>query len=267
MRSMSLPRAVLVTALGCVLLSGCGEQRSAADQTPAGGGGAVPAASPSDASSSVGGPEVRLLALLTRVERSCAPDRPGDEGSGGVPEPEDLPGWEGAASPGYGPGETPSGVPNAAGDIPVSVAGPTPRTTTAPDLAEPEPAEEVALTGVEECAGGRHAQRIGEAFEGVRTTGYRAMRQRLADLDYPESRIHRMPDRAGAPRARLDLRVIGSHLALEVSEAGGSVTVEAFGAPGTEGVSVTDVQRRPKEGEGEEKQQRGPGLEPDAPAS
>ncbi|WP_189266007.1 hypothetical protein [Streptomyces fuscichromogenes] len=200
-----------------------------------------------DASSSVGDPETRLLALLTRIEQRCAPGTPGDKGRGGVPEPEDLPGWEGAASPGYGPGETPSGVPNASGDIPVSVAGPTPRTRTAPDLAEAKPVEEVALTGVEECAGGRHAQRIGEAFKGVRTTGYRAMRERLVDLDYPESRIHRMPDQAGAPRARLDLRVIGSHLALEVTGADGSVTVEAFGVPGTEGVSVTDVQRKSKQ--------------------
>ncbi|MGW7543749.1 hypothetical protein ACWGKQ_21935 [Streptomyces sp. NPDC054770] len=243
MRSTSLPKPVLVAVLGCLLLSGCGTRNGTTDQTPAGGG--VSAATPPAAPSRVSERQTRFLALLTRITHSCAPDAPGDIGSGGVPEPEDLPGWEGANSPRYGPGETPSGVPDAAGDIPVPVDGPTP-TQPAPAPTEAEPVEEVPLTGIEKCTGGEHAQRISEAFKDARTTGYETLRKKLSDLDYPESRIHRMPNKAGAPRARLDLRMIGSHLALEVTGSGSGVTVDAFGAPETEGVNVTDVQRKPK---------------------
>lgn len=71
------------------------------------------------------------------------------------------------------------------------------------------------------------------------------MHKKLTDLGYPASRIHRMPDRAGAPRARLDLRFIGSHLALEVTATGSEVITEAFGVPETEDVRITDVARRP----------------------
>lgn len=55
-----------------------------------------------------------------------------------------------------------------------------------------------------------------------------------------------MPSRAGAPRARLDLRFIGSNVALAVTGTSSGVTVEAFGAPETEDVEVTDVQRDPE---------------------
>jgi hypothetical protein len=240
MRPISLPKPVLVAALACLLLSGCGTLHRTTDKTPAGSG--VSAAVPPGAPSGVSDPQTRFLALLTLITQGCAPD---GKGGGGVPEPEDLPGWEGASSARYGPGETPSGVPNADGDIPVPVDDPAP-TQPAPAPTEAEPVEEVPLTGVEKCTGGEHAKRITEAFEDAKTTGYQALRKRLSDLDYPESRIHRMPDRAGAPRARLDLRMIGSHLALEVTGAGSGVTVDAFGAPETEGVNVTDVQRKPK---------------------
>ncbi|MFF8611002.1 hypothetical protein ACF06X_34420 [Streptomyces sp. NPDC015346] len=48
-----------------------------------------------------------------------------------------------------------------------------------------------------------------------------------------------MPDFNGEPVARLDLRVGAEHLALEVTDIGYGVMVEAFGAP--HGVSVTEV--------------------------
>ncbi|MFE4961352.1 hypothetical protein [Streptomyces sp. NPDC056660] len=243
MRSISLPKLVLVAALGCMLLSGCGTQNSATDQTAAGNAGS--AATPLDAPSSVSDPEMRFLALLTRITQSCTPDAPSGKGTGGVPEPEDLPGWEGTASPRYGPGETPSGFPNAAGDIPVPVDGAAP-TKPAPDPTEAKPVEEVSLTGIEKCTGDKHAKRISEAFKDTKTTSYQTMRKRLTDLDYPVSRIHQMPNQAGAPRARLDLRVIGSHLALEVTGASSRVTIDAFGVPETEDVNVTDVKRKPK---------------------
>ncbi|MGW1617995.1 hypothetical protein [Streptomyces sp. NPDC002172] len=119
---------------------------------------------------------------------------------------------------------------------------------TAPDATQAKPVEEVPLTGAEKCTGSAHVQRISEAFKDADTASYQAMRKRLTELDYPASRIHRMPNQTGAPRARLDLRMIGSHLALEVTGAGGRVVADAFGAPETEGVNVTDVRRKPKPG-------------------
>ncbi|WP_189530712.1 hypothetical protein [Streptomyces roseolilacinus] len=241
MRSTSFLKPALMVALGCVVLSGCGTQNAGAGRSPA--GGTVSAAPPSDALPGDDDAELRFLALMTRTAQGCAPDAP--EGGGSAPAPEDLPGGEGAPAPRYGPGETPPGVPNAEGEIPVPLDDPAPpgpiRESTGPTPVEP--VEEVLLTGVEECDGGEHAERVREAFGNTGTTDYRAMRERLTDLGYPASRIHRMPDRAGVPRVRLDLRVMGGHLALEVTTAGRGVIVEAFGAPETEDVKVTDVRR------------------------
>ncbi len=36
---------------------------------------------------------------MTRITQGCTPDAPNGSGSGGVPQPEDLPGWEGAPTP------------------------------------------------------------------------------------------------------------------------------------------------------------------------
>lgn len=245
MRSTFFLKPALVVALGCVALSGCGTQNATTGRAPA--GGTLAAASPSDAPPGDEAAELRFLALMTRTARGCAPDAP-DDGGGSVPAPEDPPGGEGVPAPRYGPGETPPGVPNAEGGTPVPLDDPAPPGPT-PESAGPTavgPVEEVPLTGVEECDGGEHVKRVREAFGNTRTTGHRAMREKLTDLGYPVSRIHRMPDRAGAPRVRLDLRVMGGHLALEVTAAGRGVTVEAFGAPETEDVRVTDVRRKRK---------------------
>ncbi|MDN0193791.1 hypothetical protein [Streptomyces sp. S.PNR 29] len=88
MRTTHLSKPLLATALACLALSACGPQNATPDQIPA--GNAVPA--------------------------TTAP----------VPRPEDLPGWEGSATPRYGPGETPPGTPNAAGDIPLPLNAPAP---------------------------------------------------------------------------------------------------------------------------------------------
>ncbi|MFF3341898.1 hypothetical protein [Streptomyces flavidovirens] len=243
MRSISLPKPVLVAALGCMVLSGCGTQNATTGQTPA--GSAVSAKTPQDAPPGDHDQEMRFLALMTRITQACAPDAPNASGTGGAPKPEDLPGWEDAPAPAYGPGETPPGVPNAGGGIPVPLDDPA-ASEPAPDFTGPKPLKEVPLTGIEKCTGDEHAQRVSEAFQNTKTTGYRAMRRKLTDLDYPASRIHRMPDHAGAPRARLDLRVLGSHLALEVTGTSSGVIVEAFGASETEDVKVTEVKRKPK---------------------
>lgn len=245
MRSISLPKPVLVAALGCMVLSGCGTQNATTDPSPA--GSAISATTPPDAPPSDNAPEARFLALMTRITQGCAPDAPNGSGSGGVPKPEDLPGWEGAPTPRYGPGETPPGVPNAEGDIPVPLPpdAPAPPEST-PSAAKPKSVKEVPLTGIEKCSGSEHAKRVSEAFKNTKTTSYQAMRKKLTGLDYPASVIQAMPNHAGAPRARLDLRMMGGHLALEVTRTNSGVIVEAFGAPETEDVKVTDVKRKPQ---------------------
>ncbi len=238
MRSMSLQKPVLMTALGCLVLSGCGTLDASADRTPA--GSAVSATARRDALSDSGDPEIRFLAVLARVMDTCAPDSP--DGIDDVPEPEDLAGAEESSTPRYGPGETPPGTPNEAGDIPVPVDDPAPATTS-PDPTRRGPVNEVPLTGIDTCMGKEHAQRVREAFGKTRTTGYEAMREKLMGLDYPASRIHRMPDRAGAPRVRLDLRMMGNQLALEVTLTDGGLIAEPFGTPETEDVNVAEVRR------------------------
>ncbi|MDX2935374.1 hypothetical protein [Streptomyces ipomoeae] len=135
----------------------------------------------------------------------------------------------------------PTGIDGVSGDASVSESGSGSGSgSEGIDSTQPVSVEEVPLTAVEQCAGDEHAQRIAEAFRGTGASSYEALREKLTALDYPVSRIYSMPDRAGAPRARIDLRVSGGdHLALEVTGFHTMVMVEAFGAP--EGVSVTDV--------------------------
>ncbi|MDX3077819.1 hypothetical protein ACIP98_36980 [Streptomyces sp. NPDC088354] len=232
----------MVTALTCVILSGCAARTTATVQTAA--DHAVSPAPRQDALSGDDDAQMRFLALITRVAQGCAPGAAGNKGGDTPPEPEDVLGGRDEPTPVYGPGETPPGVPDAVGDIPVPLDDPGPPEAT-PDSTQPEPAQEVTLTGIEKCEGDEHAERVTEAFENTRTTAYQALEQKLADLDYPASQIRRMPDPAGAPRARIDLRFMGGHLALEITAAGRGVTVEAFGVPETETVEVTDVKRKP----------------------
>ncbi|MGW6567271.1 hypothetical protein [Streptomyces sp. NPDC054975] len=117
-------------------------------------------------------------------------------------------------------------------DVPAATE-PTPDSTL-PILVDPVP-----LTSEEECAAQRHQLRFHKAFSGTDTATYEQMRNKLTSLNYPAARIHRMPDFAGEPVARIDLRVGAEHLALEVTDIGNGVMVEAFGAP--EDVSVTEV--------------------------
>lgn len=108
-----------------------------------------------------------------------------------------------------------------------------------PDSTMPILVDEVPLTAEEKCAAERHARRVSTVFWGTDTATYEAVQKRLTSLGYPAARIYRMPEFAGEPVARLDLRVGADLLALEVSGTYLGVMVEAFGAP--EGVSVTEV--------------------------
>lgn len=103
--------------------------------------------------------QMRFLALITRVTQSCASTAPGPKGSGALPEPEDVPGREDESTPMYGPGETPPGVPNAEGDIPVPRDAPGPPAST-PDSTERKPGREVPPTGIEKRVGSEHAKRV-----------------------------------------------------------------------------------------------------------
>lgn len=167
----------------------------------------VPAASVAAANDDA---ETRFLELASLISQSCAPD----VSSSGA---DDV----AAASAADG-----------------TAAGPTPDSTL------PVLVDDVPLTTEEECAGGRHALRIGKAFSGTDPATYEGMRDKLTSLRYPAARIHRMPDFSGEPVARLDLRVGAEHLALEVTGTHLGVMVEAFGAP--EGVSVTEVRLEPR---------------------
>lgn len=239
MRSNLLPKSVLVAALGCVVLSGCGTQSASADRTPA--GSAVSVVKPLGAEHGGTDPELRFLELNVGIMQSCSPDAP--SGSDGPPTPEDLALLEDEPEPRYGPGETPPGVPNAQGDVPVPLDDPAPPEPN--PATRPKPVQEVPLTGVDKCSGREHAQRISTAFKSAKTAGYQEMHQKLTGLDYPASRIHRMANHAGAPRVRLDLRFMGSQLALEITRTSGGVVVEAFGASEEERVRVTEVERKP----------------------
>ncbi|WP_158717906.1 hypothetical protein [Streptomyces sp. NRRL F-2664] len=236
MRSTTLLKPVWAAALGCLVLSGCGAAQDTPDQAPAGStAGAAPHAPGSEG-------EMRFLALMTRTAQGCAPGSPNGT-DGGVPRPEDLPGAEAVPTPRYGPGRTPPGVPNADGDIPVPLDDPAPPAVSASTPAGSGPAPEVPLTGVEECVGAEHVKRVSGALGAAKPADHEALRQQLTQLDYPAPRIHRMPDRAGAPRVRVDLRTMGGHVALEVTASGSGVVVEAFGSPENEDVRVVDVTR------------------------
>lgn len=224
MRSFSLPKPVAAAALGCLILTGCGAQK-AADQALA--GSAVSANLTADDA------ELGFMELSVRLAEGCTPDAPNSDSS--APEPEDLPG---ATPPA---GSTPPGTPDASGDIPIPVDSPAEPT---PEATVPAQVNEVALNDIETCVGGEHIKLISNAFNGAGAADYQQMADRLTALGYPATRIYKMPEHDGSPRARLDLRMMGSRLALEVTAIGSGVVVEAFGVPEREDVNVTQVQRK-----------------------
>ncbi|WP_327254692.1 hypothetical protein [Streptomyces sp. NBC_01244] len=253
MRSLSLPKPLLLAVLGCVLLSGCGTRNATTDQALA-GSGALPASAQDAAPSEE--EFLRFLELMSTMPSSCDQEVADEKGvsveefrAARVPrEPERPPGPLGVPGPEYAPGGTPPEPPRADTGIPVPLPDAPAPPEPDPDFTAPDPKEEVALSAAEECFGADHVRRVSEAFRNTKTAGYQAMRKKLTDLGYPAAYIHRMPDHAGAPRARVDLRLMGSRLALEVTGTSGGVSVEAFGATEEEGVSVADVRRKPKRG-------------------
>ncbi|MFF3212085.1 hypothetical protein ACFYYB_15645 [Streptomyces sp. NPDC002886] len=246
----------MLAVLGCVVLAGCGTRDATTGQALA--GSVVPATSARDAEPSEE-EFLRFMELMTDMPSSCAQEVADEKGvsveeveelerledlkdRGVPPEPSELPGWEDTPGPhsfadgGMDGGPVPVPLPS---DVP-------PPPEPDPDFAPAGRYEEVALNPAEECFGADHVRRIGEAFADTKTGDYQVMRKKLTELGYPAPYIHRMPDHAGAPRVRVDLRVFGSRLALEVTGTGSGVSAEAFGASEEEGVNVADVRRKPK---------------------
>lgn len=250
MRSILVTKSLLAATLGCLVLSACGTENPAASAGHAPSAATVHPANRHE-QSPAGSPEARFLELIGSVMETCAPNTPedmyaSDEQDGSpAPQPEDLLDEQGTETPRYGPGQTPPGVPDADGYIPVPLPSDVPEPPKSTVTTRPGPTRQVPLSEVERCNGNEHARRITSAFQGTTVNGYQDLRDGLKRLDYPGSRIHRMPERAGAPRVRLDLRFMGGRLVLEVTGTGTGtgVTVEQFGAPETEDLKVTDVER------------------------
>ena len=236
-----LAKIVLAAALGSVVLTGCGTADAtgkppAAKATAAGvGASATPKPKPTgmippDALEAHPDPEVRALALVTRITNKCAP--------GTMPELPALPADDDLSAT-VGP-EQPTKSPE-----------PVPLPTDAPEPPSSEPVktgpvEEVPLTPVDTCAGAAHAERIRKAFDGASPADYAELRKKLTALDYLPESIHRMPDHGGKPRARIDLRDLSASgsLSLEVTATARGVTADPFGAPVDQEVDVTKVKRK-----------------------
>ncbi|MFJ4340221.1 hypothetical protein [Streptomyces sp. NPDC088915] len=231
-----LTRTVLAVALGGMALTACGTA-GPTGETPAKasavGAGApkTPAPKrslPSDGLATDPDPEMRYLAVSTRILDDCEPVDPTPVDQTPV---EPVP--EGTIPPRH----------LSEGD-PLPLEAPGPPSDPEPAPTRTGPVEEVPLDLLDKCAGDAHAGRVLRAFDGTGPADYPALRKKLTSLDYPPSRIHRMPDRDGSPRARLDLRFMGNNLVLEITGTRHRVLVEPFGAPETDDVRVTSVERR-----------------------
>ncbi|MEU3689657.1 hypothetical protein [Streptomyces narbonensis] len=244
-----LAKIVLATALGSMALTACGTA-DATGKPPAKasavGVEARPAAKPTPSPTSTrplptddlakhSDPEMRFLALYSRVLDGCVP--------GGLPEPPADPAEDEEIPSQNLPGGP---KPEEPGELPFPSDPPEPPSSSPePAPTRSGPVEEVPLTAIDKCAGDAHAQRIHEAFDGAGPADQPALRKKLTALDYPPSRIHRMPDHGGSPRARIDLRFMGNNLVLEVTGTGSGVLVEPFGVPETMDVDVAKVKRKP----------------------
>ncbi|MFF5786452.1 hypothetical protein ACFY8P_15985 [Streptomyces sp. NPDC012693] len=228
-----LAKIVLAAALGGMALTACGTADPSGRTTaeaPAVEAGApakpTPTATPTavrwippDALHTHPDPEVRALALTTRITNTCAP--------GSLPELPALPAVDDISAP-AGP-EQPTESPR-----PVPLP---------PDVPEPpssgpggtRPAGKVPVDPVDECVGDAHAERIRKALDGVVVADYAELRKKLIALDYLPESIHRMADHRGGPRARIDLSDTSESgsLALAVSTTPG-VTVEPLRLPETD---------------------------------
>ncbi|MER5707556.1 hypothetical protein AB0B13_26310 [Streptomyces sp. NPDC042898] len=238
-----LAKIVLAAALGSMALTACGTadatgRPGAKASAAAVGASAKPTPTPTptrmipaDALETHPDPEVRILALVTRITNECAP--------GTMPELPALPADDDISRT-VGPEERPA---TDSEPIPLPTDLPEP-----PSSGPTGPAEEVPLGGpADKCGADAHAERIRKAFDGESPADYAELRKKLTALDYLPESIHRMPDHGGKPRARIDLRdmSMSDNLVLEVTGTARGVTAESFGAPVSGDVEITEVKRKP----------------------
>ncbi|MER8267152.1 hypothetical protein ACFYXN_01470 [Streptomyces griseus] len=232
MPSIRFTASVVIAAAGSLALTACGTQTasSASSSAPVGSQvSAAPALQPT---------EKQFLDTLNEFARQCSPDAPSDNGA--APDPGTLPG--GIPSGAAPRTDKPAGTPDANGDIPIPVD----ESGEMPDKPmRSGPPQEVELDAIEKCAAAKHAERLTTEAAGEPHTTYRALQQTIVAAGYRTDRIHEMPDLGGDPRARVDLRFMGSGLVVEVIGTGTGVIAEPFGAPVDESVSVTEVRRKP----------------------
>ncbi|MFF7264877.1 hypothetical protein ACFZCL_31995 [Streptomyces sp. NPDC008159] len=164
----------------------------------------------SAAAATAGDAETRFVELASSIRDYCTPVRPG---GGGVID---------------GPAAT--SFTSRSGNL---------------DPTQPVSVDPVPLTAVERCAGQQHQRRIHDGFwQAGANRSYKALHAKLTKLGYPASRIHRMRDFSGSPRARVDLRVSdGDRLAVQVTGTYLGAMIETFGAP--KGVNVNKVRLKP----------------------
>ncbi|MCF2526200.1 hypothetical protein [Yinghuangia soli] len=258
MRTPVISKLVVATALAGLFLTGCGTKDGSA-----GSAGSTPQPPSSSDDGGAGkpgfpGPEpgpddrvaydesaMRVFEVNTDFMAACFPGGKARleelmraaEASGEEAElPDEF--WEGV----YGPGGPP--IPVGPDGKPIAFDAPAPPT---PIPTQTGPVPEVPLIKIESCVAGEHAKRITQGFGTRRPATYEAMRGTLTGLDYPADRIIRMPDHAGGPRVRVDLRFMTENLVIEVTAAGNGVAVEGFGAPaeGDVHLDVAQVVRKP----------------------
>ncbi|MET9704081.1 hypothetical protein [Streptomyces griseus] len=232
MPSIRFTASVVIAAAGSLALTACGTQTasSASSSAPVGSQvSAAPALQPT---------EKQFLDTLNEFARQCSPDAPSDNGA--APDPGTLPG--GIPSGAAPRTDKPAGTPDANGDIPIPVD----ESGEMPDKPmRSGPPQEVELDAIEKCAAAKHAERLTTEAASEPHTTYSALQRTIVAAGYRTDRIHEMPDLGGDPRARVDLRFMGSGLVVEVIGTGTGLIAEPFGAPVDESVSVTEVRRKP----------------------
>ncbi|MET9480199.1 hypothetical protein [Streptomyces sp. NPDC006638] len=202
--------ALAVTALAALALAACGTAKPGA-AGPRGASadtvGVRPdAASPGPAAASSGpDPEVAFLRMLTAVAEPCASDGPaGDDAIPGGDRPRSGP-----------PGTLPVGA--APSDL--------------PPVPAPEPGTE--SSGTDACEKHLHEERVRRALSDLADPTPARVGRALNDLGYIDTRIHGLKRSGATTRFFLDLRFMGSGLALEGTADGTRTVVEGFGVPET----------------------------------
>ncbi|MFF2521407.1 hypothetical protein [Streptomyces liangshanensis] len=196
----AVPGATLaIAALAALALSACGTTKAGsahARDVSAGAVGARPA---------TGAPrpdaETAFLEMLTTVGEPCV---------------EVTPGRDDVIPPGERPRNRPERIP------PIGAAPSGPPATLAPDRG-------TELHEDEWCERRLHEERVGRALRSLARPTPARVRKVLNRLGYTDSRIHGLGRSGATTRFFVDLRFLGSRLALRGTAAGPRSVVEGFG--------------------------------------